>query len=242
MSKLKRALQKESDDLKLQVIDKRQGKNRIRISDIKKGYNPRKHFDNKSLNELAESIEKDGLLQPIVIDNQNNLISGERRLRAYKILGKTEIEFVRHLIISENQNILPIIENIQRDDLSIIDLAESIIKLKDEFGYKQTEIAKLLKKSKQWVSDILSSYRNIQENLDLKEKYDASYSNGEKFGINKLKQNKNEQLTFNFRWTLSDKIKNKMTGAEMKKTNNIIENMDKLKMELNVILDKIKKR
>ena len=99
---------------------------------------PRKYFDEKSLNELVDSIREKGILQPITIkvldDNSFELIAGERRLRAAKILKS---ETIPAYIIKVDSNVekleLALIENIQRNDLNTIEEAEAYFLLKQKY-------------------------------------------------------------------------------------------------------------
>ena len=116
----------------------------------------RKIFDQDSLQELAESIKMYGVIQPIVVTEQDgyfSIVAGERRWRAAKIAGLTEIPaIVRDNDIRKNKEI-SLIENIQREDLNPIDKAEGIKALIDEYGLKQEEIAKILGKSRSGIAN-----------------------------------------------------------------------------------------
>ena len=129
----------------------------INVSDlIPNPQQPRQHFDEKEITALAESIENDGLLQNITFtcsDNQLVVISGERRLRACKLLGKSTIE--GKYVVGDLRT-LALIENIFRSDLTAVELSESVAALKDQKQCSNDEIAKIIGKAKSTTSEILS--------------------------------------------------------------------------------------
>lgn len=132
-------------------------------------YQPRHDFDEARLQDLADSIRMYGLLQPLTVSRKEitkpdggiateyELIAGERRLRASKIIGLREVPA---LIRSKEDDArtkleLAIIENLQREDLSAIDRARAFARLADEFGFKHVEIAKKVGKSREYVSNTI---------------------------------------------------------------------------------------
>jgi ParB family chromosome partitioning protein len=121
-------------------------------------YQPRKKFDETSLKELASSIEKQGLMQPIIVvedEGEYILIAGERRLRAHKLLKK---ETIKALIVEFDLSKLreyAIVENLQREDLNVVDLANSLYELIEEHNYTHEEVAKIVSKSRSYVTNIL---------------------------------------------------------------------------------------
>ena len=134
---------------------------------------PRKYFDEKSLNELVDSIREKGILQPITIkvldDNSFELIAGERRLRAAKILKS---ETIPAYIIKVDSNVekleLALIENIQRNDLNTIEEAEAYFLLKQKYNLTHEEIAKRVGKSRTEITrtmELLKLPDNIKESL-----------------------------------------------------------------------------
>lgn len=132
-------------------------------------FQPRKEFDETRLNDLAESIRQYGVLQPIVVTRKEvtkedggivveyELISGERRLRASKIAGIPQIPAV--IRSNDESNLmkleLAIIENLQREDLNCVDRAKAFQQLVAEFGFKHTQIALKMGKSREYVSNSL---------------------------------------------------------------------------------------
>ena len=118
----------------------------------------RKIFDQESLEELAESIKKYGLIQPIVVakkDGYYSIIAGERRWRACKIAG---IEEVPAIIREDDEKInsqISLIENLQREDLNAYEKAMGIKNLVEKFGMTQEEVAKQLGKSRSAICNTL---------------------------------------------------------------------------------------
>ena len=119
---------------------------------------PRKTFNQESLEELAESIKEFGLIQPIVVTKKDGyyaIVAGERRWRASKIAGLETIPvIVRDNDEKRNQEI-SLIENMQREDLNPIEKAYGIKNLIDRFGIRQEDIAKRLGKSRSTITNIL---------------------------------------------------------------------------------------
>jgi ParB family chromosome partitioning protein len=121
-------------------------------------YQPRKLFNDESIKELANSIKTHGLIQPIVVtidDGEYVLIAGERRLRATKLLKKDKIKAIVVDFDINKMRELAIIENLQREDLNILDLAEAIYELIQEYNYTHEEVAKILSKSRSYITNIL---------------------------------------------------------------------------------------
>ena len=129
----------------------------INVSDLTRNpQQPREHFDENEIKALANSIENDGLLQNITFtcsDNQLTVISGERRLRACKLLGESTIQgkYVEGDLLT-----LALIENIFRSDLTAVELSESVAALKEKEQCNNDEIAEKIGKAKSTTSEILS--------------------------------------------------------------------------------------
>jgi len=131
-------------------------------------FQPRKEFNEDALKSLAESIRQYGLLQPLTVtrkdverpdgglESEYELIAGERRLRAAKLIGLKELPVVIREGESDLTKLeLAIIENLQREDLNAIDRAKAIKQLIDEFGISQSEAAAKIGKSREYVSNSL---------------------------------------------------------------------------------------
>ncbi|WP_058991239.1 ParB/RepB/Spo0J family partition protein [Anaerococcus rubeinfantis] len=119
---------------------------------------PRKKFDDKSLEGLSQSIEKYGLLNPIVLRKNGiryEIIAGERRFRASKLLGLKEIEAIIKNVDNKDIDILSIVENVQREDLSGLEEANAYNELSKNYGMTQDEIAKTVGKSRSYIGNTL---------------------------------------------------------------------------------------
>lgn len=132
----------------------------IKISQIEPNRNqPRRTFDEEALRELADSIAEHGVLQPILVRPQiyggYQIVAGERRYRAARIAGLTEIPaIIRELTDSETMQIA-LIENLQRRDLSVLEEAMGYRTLMDEYGFSQEDIARTVGKSRPAVANTL---------------------------------------------------------------------------------------
>ncbi len=123
-------------------------------------YQPRTEFNHEALDELKKSILENGLIQPITVRRGNNgkyeLISGERRLRAFSEIGYKEIPaYIIKVDTPENMIALALIENIQREDLNPIEVAESYNRLISECKLTQEEIAKRVGKNRTTITNSL---------------------------------------------------------------------------------------
>lgn len=122
-------------------------------------FQPRKNFDEQALEELAQSIQEYGLIQPIIVlkksANSYILIAGERRLRATKMLGNTEIKAVILDTDEDRLRELALVENIQREDLNPIELANSYKDLIQALNITQDELAKYIHKSRAQITNTL---------------------------------------------------------------------------------------
>ncbi|GAB5465982.1 MAG: stage 0 sporulation protein Spo0J [Candidatus Kapaibacteriales bacterium] len=130
---------------------------------VKNPYQPRKHFDKESLEELTESIKIHGVIQPItvrIVENGFELIAGERRLRAATLAGLNKIP-VNIIDIESKQKIieLALIENIQRHDLNPIEEALAYRQLINECGITQAEVATRVSKERSTVANLLRLLR-----------------------------------------------------------------------------------
>ena len=121
-------------------------------------YQPRKRFDEESLQELADSIIEQGLMQPIIVrksENNFEIIAGERRWRAAKLAKLETIPVIVREINDRTASVIALIENMQRVDLSSIEEAEGIKKMIDEFGMTHEEASDAVGKSRSAVSNLL---------------------------------------------------------------------------------------
>ncbi len=119
---------------------------------------PRKTFEPNAMRELAGSISRYGILQPLSVRRRGGgyeLVSGERRLRAAKLVGLKEIPCIILDVDSQESSILALVENLQRKDLDFIEEAEGLCRLVNHSGYKQEEVARLVGLSQSAVSNKL---------------------------------------------------------------------------------------
>ena len=121
-------------------------------------YQPRTSFDQKKLEELAESIKKHGVIQPVLVRKDGKgfeLVAGERRFRAAKLAKLKKIPVVVSNISDVQSLEIAILENIQREDLNPLEVAKGYQRLKDEFGYTQEAVAKSVGKPRSSVANSL---------------------------------------------------------------------------------------
>lgn len=118
---------------------------------------PRKNFDGESLRELSESIKTFGVIQPIQVrkidDDLYELVSGERRLRASKLAGLEVVPAIEVSMTDKDSAVIAIIENIQREDLSFFEEAESYRQLMKYYDMTQEQVASLIGKSQSFVAN-----------------------------------------------------------------------------------------
>ncbi|MBP5405638.1 ParB/RepB/Spo0J family partition protein [bacterium] len=117
---------------------------------------PRKRFDEKRLEELAESIRQYGIIQPIVVKKEGafyRIVAGERRFRAAQMAGLTQVPVT--IFKGEEDYQVSLIENLQREDLNPIEIAEAYNELMKRFGYTQEELSQKVGKSRSEVSNCM---------------------------------------------------------------------------------------
>ncbi|HBE79122.1 MAG TPA: hypothetical protein DDW65_15310 [Firmicutes bacterium] len=131
----------------------------VNINDIQTNpYQPRKEFTDDKLNELAESIRIHGIIQPLLvreIGNKYQLIAGERRLRAAKLVGLNEVPVVIREMTDQAMMEVALVENLQREDLNPIEEADAYQRLINEFQLTQDDIAKKVGKSRPAIANTL---------------------------------------------------------------------------------------
>ena len=131
----------------------------IEINDIKPNSNqPRKTFDEEKLDELASSIKEHGIIQPVVLRSVKNgyeIVAGERRWRAARKIGLKEIPCIVKELTDEENMLLAIIENMQREDLNPIEEAEGISQMIDTYGLTQEQVSKSVGKSRPYITNSL---------------------------------------------------------------------------------------
>lgn len=121
-------------------------------------YQPRKHFDEQGIQELAESIKQHGVIQPIIVRSVlkgYELIAGERRFRASQMLGLETIPAVVRAFTDDQTMEIALIENLQRENLNAIELAQAYQNLMDQLGLTQEELSVKVGKSRSHIANFL---------------------------------------------------------------------------------------
>ncbi len=145
---------------------------KLKISDIEPNrQQPRKEFNEEALTELADSISKHGILQPLLVrplpDGGYQLVAGERRWRACRMAGVSEVPVVIKELTNSQVMELALIENLQREDLSIVEEAEGYKMLMDNYNFTQDEISKSVGKSRPSITNALRILKLPKEILSL---------------------------------------------------------------------------
>lgn len=146
-----------------------------------KAYQPRKIFNEKELNELAQSIKESGIISPLVVrvvDNHFELIAGERRLRAAKIVGLESVPVVIKQGTDRDRFVWAIIENIQRENLNCVEEALAYFKLMEEFKLTQEEISKKVGKERSTIANFLRILKLPREVIEFLQKDILSFGHG----------------------------------------------------------------
>lgn len=156
--KLGRGLSSLLGDKKFSIIEG--SKNELSIDSIVINSNqPRKKFDDDSLNELVESIKQYGILQPILVrktdDNKYEIVAGERRYRSAKLAGLKTIPVLIKELDDEKSFNLSIIENIQRENLNPLEEANAYQELIMKYNYTQQDISNKVGKSRSYIANLL---------------------------------------------------------------------------------------
>lgn len=150
---------------------------KVRITDIEPNREqPRKQFDEEALAELANSISQHGVLQPLLVrpmlDGSYQLVAGERRWRASRMAGLSEVPVVIRDLTDAQVAELALVENLQREDLNPVEEAFGYKELSDKFGYTQEEVSDIVGKSR-------SAIANALRLLTLPDEVRSLLSNGE---------------------------------------------------------------
>jgi len=214
-------------------------------------FQPRKHFDETSLNELAESIRTNGVLQPIIIKKVHNgylLVAGERRCKAAKIAGFTTIPAIVRDYNNEYLAELALLENIQREDLTIVEEAEAYQNAINSLNLTHMELAKKIGKSRSYVSNTLGILTLPQVVID--EVNQGNISMGHARALSKLKDidriHKIAEMVITGHLTVRDiesLVKTEKKKKEMKKriiSETLVEELKQTKNRLDTKLHLIK--
>ena len=132
---------------------------KILLDDIRPNpYQPRKVFNEDSLNELASSIKEHGIFQPVILKKSiqgYEIVAGERRCRAAKMVGLTEIPAIIVDITDQQMMEIALLENIQREDLNAIEEAQAYETMMDKLQLNQSQLAKRIGKSRTYITNTL---------------------------------------------------------------------------------------
>ena len=152
------------DQKNVENTDKKEGNQQKALIGelVRNEFQPRTIFDQAKLNELASSIKKNGIIQPIAVRKNKSdskepyeIVAGERRWLAAQKAGLHEVP-ISILDVNDNETLeIAIVENIQREDLNVIEEAKGYKRLNEEFGYDQDKIAKFMSKSRSHISNTL---------------------------------------------------------------------------------------
>ena len=145
---------------------------RVRISEISRNPNqPRRYFDPEAIATLAESIRQYGVLNPLTVRRTAGggyeLVAGERRLRAARVAGLTDVPCLLINADGEDSSVIALVENLQRRDLDFFEEANGFKRLIDQFGLTQEEAARKVGKTQSAVANKLRLLRLSQQNLEL---------------------------------------------------------------------------
>lgn len=147
-------------DNSVEEVDSSAGVIKLRLHDIEPNKNqPRQIFDDDALSELSDSIREHGVLQPLIVrplaDGSYQLVAGERRWRASRLAGLSEVPVIVKTLTDSEVAVIALIENLQREDLNPIEEAEGISRLIEEYSFTQEQAADKLGKSRSAVTNTL---------------------------------------------------------------------------------------
>lgn len=194
---------------------------------VSKDDQPRKHFDDEALEDLANSISTHGVIQPIIVrkvDDKYEIVAGERRWRASKKIGLDKIPCIIKNIDHETAAKISLIENIQREDLNPIEEAIAYKRIMEEYNLKQEELAEAMGKSRTYITNsirLLNLHEGVIEYI-----YNGKLTSGHGKALLGIKDKEEQlkvaeriiQLGLNVRDTESDV---KQTKLKMKKRKHV---------------------
>lgn len=154
------------------TMEEEQGVQMLRLSEIEPNRNqPRKEFDREALQQLADSIREHGVLQPLLVrtigESSYQLVAGERRWRAARMAGISEVPVIVKELDDTQAMEIALIENLQREDLNPIEEALGYQVLTDQYGMTQDEVAKRVGKSRPVIANALRLLGLPQEILEM---------------------------------------------------------------------------
>ena len=249
------AILNDDDNKRFENINNSSSLNEIEINKISLNPNqPRTNFDQKSLDQLASSINELGLIQPITVQQSSEefiLISGERRLRAFKLLNLKSIPAYVRTANDQTSLEMALVENIQRRDLDPIEIAISYQRLTEELNISHDEMSKRVGKDRSTITNYIRLLKLdpiIQSGIRDKfismghgrtlinlESYDKQLLIYEKILRNKLSVRQTEQIVKNLN---SDKSKNKDQSIDELIQSEILKIENKTGLSLNFKISK----
>lgn len=176
MTKKKRGLGKGISVLLADNFTETEENNEKKIQEIKlesilpNKYQPRQDINDENIEDLARSIDENGIIQPIIVrsrDSGYEIIAGERRFRASKKLGLKKIPCIIRDIKDDQSAKLALIENIQREDLNIVEEAKAFKKMLDGFDYTQNKLSKEVGKSRSYIANTVRILDLAEDVLEL---------------------------------------------------------------------------
>lgn len=162
------------------IENSNEGITTVRLSDIEPNRNqPRKNFDEEKLQELANSIKEHGVISPLIVTEMENgrysIIAGERRWRASRIAGIKEVPVIVKEYTDKEIMEIALIENLQREDLNIVEVAKGYKTLIEEYSLTQEQLAERMGKSRSAVTNALRILNLPQEIIKLLEQEKISF-------------------------------------------------------------------
>ncbi len=149
-----------SDHLATVEAESSKGLRELPIEWLARGrYQPRQDINNEALEELADSIREQGIMQPILVRELSRdnfeIVAGERRWRAAQIVGLSTVPAIVKTLTDQEALAIALIENIQRENLNAMEEAKALTRLQEEFAYTQEQVAKAVGKSRSAVANLM---------------------------------------------------------------------------------------
>lgn len=167
---MKKGLGKGLGALIASAEDEDTGVREVRINDVEpNNEQPRKHFNDEKLSQLADSIKQHGIVQPLIVkkvEDTYRIVAGERRWRAARLAGLSTVPVIIRELSSKQVMEIALIENLQREDLNPIEEAEAYEKLINDFGMTQEEISKTVGRSRPAIANSIRLL-SLQDKLRL---------------------------------------------------------------------------
>lgn len=189
----------------------------IKLKDITPSpYNPRKSFDDESIDSLAESIKLYGIIQPLVLVKNNDkydIVAGERRYRAAKSINMKEVPAIVKSLTNKDKDMISMVENIQREDLNPYEEAMAYKNIMDEYNLTQLELSETIGKSRTYIANIVRLLSLDDDTIKELENGNITSSQGRALlGIDNLEErNKYLNMLINKEITVNEIERKKVT-------------------------------